>query len=109
MADMSRLPVPRRGRPRSTSRVNGQFTNSDEAVVRLQLDAAAKQALDNLCDRKGMTLTAAMSRLTLWLVNQDEIVQAWVLNLVSRENLGAVSETVLKGTDAKASDGHNGR
>jgi hypothetical protein len=42
-----------------------------------------------------MTLTAAASRLVQWLVNRDEITQAWVLNQMSRESLSPMSESVL--------------
>ena len=44
------------------------------AVIRLQLDIAAKQALDKLCERRGMTQIAVLSRLVKWFANQDEIV-----------------------------------
>jgi hypothetical protein len=33
------------------------------AVIRLQLDLVAKQALDVLCERRGMTQIAVLSRL----------------------------------------------
>jgi hypothetical protein len=97
MADMTHQSAARRGRPRGRPRVvgpvAGQPANPDESVARLQLDAAAKHALDSLCDRRGMTLTAAMSRLVQWLVNQDEITQAWVLSQMSRESLIPMSES----------------
>jgi hypothetical protein len=73
-----------------------QPADPNHATIRLQLNGEAKHALDNLCDRRGMTQIAALSRLVRWLVGQDEIVQAWVLSLMSQEHLGAMSEIVLK-------------
>src|SRR3954451_5080205 len=96
---MPQAPTPRRrprGRPRSTTRPAGESTNPNQAVIRLQLDLPAKQALDDLCERRGMTQIAALSRTVRWLVAQDEIVQAWVLNLMSQEHLAQMSQILLK-------------
>src|SRR3954464_1178759 len=96
---MPQAPTPRRrprGRPRSTTRPAGESSNPNQAVIRLQLDLPAKQALDDLCQRRGMTQIAALSRTVRWLVAQDEVVQAWVLNLMSREHLAHVSQILLK-------------
>jgi hypothetical protein len=43
-----------------------------------------------------MTQIAALSRTVRWLVAQDEIVQAWVLNLMSQEHLAGMSQLMLK-------------
>jgi hypothetical protein len=59
-----------------------------KAVIRLQLDVPAKQQLDKLCDRRGMTQIAALSRLFTWFGKQDEVIQASVLGLLSDEMLG---------------------
>src|SRR5438045_5607543 len=104
---MARAPPPRRrprGPPRSTTRPAGESTNPNQAVIRLQLDLPAKQALDDLCERRGMTQIAALSRTVRWLVAQDEIVQAWVLNLMSQEHLAAMSQIILKRRPEGASD-----
>ena len=61
------------------------------AVIRLQLDVAAKQQLDKLCDRRGMTQIAVLSRLVKWFGRQDEVVQASVLGLLSDEMLGELA------------------
>jgi hypothetical protein len=66
------------------------------AVIRLQLDITAKQALDKLCERRGMTQIAVLSRLVKWFANQDEIVQASVLNLMSEERLGDLSRMMVQ-------------
>src|SRR3954470_19435926 len=95
---MANPPAPRRrrGRPRSPAGPTEESANTNQAIIRLQLDLPAKQALDDLCERRGMTQIAALSRTVRWLVAQDEIVQAWVLNLMSQEHLGAMSQLILK-------------
>lgn len=66
------------------------------AVIRLQLDIAAKQQLDKLCEKRGMTQIAVLSRLVKWFGRQDEVVQASVLGLLSDEMLGDLGEILLK-------------
>ncbi len=66
------------------------------AVIRLQLDVAAKQQLDKLCERRGMTQIAVLSRLVKWFGRQDEVVQASVLGLLSDEMLGDLAQVLLK-------------
>jgi hypothetical protein len=58
-----------------------------ERIVRLQLDEEAKRVLDRLCDRRGMTQVATISRLVTWLGKQDEVVQAHVLGHLSPDLL----------------------
>ncbi|MDB5295721.1 MAG: hypothetical protein JWO31_1704 [Phycisphaerales bacterium] len=65
------------------------------AVIRLQLDVAAKQQLDKLCDRRGMTQIAVLSRLVKWFGRQDEVVQASVLNLLSDDALGDLANVLI--------------
>jgi hypothetical protein len=66
------------------------------AVVRLQLDLEAKRCLDELCEKRGMTQIAVLSRLVKWFGRQDEVVQASVLGLLSDETLGELGEMLLK-------------
>jgi hypothetical protein len=70
--------------------------SAKRAVIRLQLDIAAKQGLDKLCEKRGMTQIAVLSRLVRWFVNQDEVVQASVLGLMSDSFLGDLSQILLK-------------
>ena len=70
--------------------------SAKRAVIRLQLDIAAKQGLDKLCEKRGMTQIAVLSRLVRWFVNQDEVVQASVLGLMSDAYLGDLSQILLK-------------
>ena len=55
------------------------------SVLRVQLDRAAKERLDELCLRRGMTQVSIMSRLIEWFVRQDQVVQGFSLGLLSGE------------------------
>ncbi len=79
--------------------------SAKRAVIRLQLDVAAKQALDKLCERRGMTQIAVLSRMVKWFVAQDEVVQASVLNLLSEQHLGDLSTILLKRLSSKGQAG----
>jgi hypothetical protein len=70
--------------------------SAKRAVIRLQLDVSAKQALDKLCERRGMTQIAVLSRLVRWFADQDEVVQASVLGLMSDGSLGELANLLLK-------------
>lgn len=69
-----------------------------QAIVRLQLDAAAKQQLDQFCDKRGMTKIAVLARLLKWFTKQDQLVQASILNHLRAENLRELAEISLRRT-----------
>jgi hypothetical protein len=79
------------------------------AVIRLQLEITAKHGLDKLCEKRGMTQIAVLSRLVRWFVAQDEVVQASVLGLMSDAYLGELAPILLKRLGAKAREGKEGR
>ena len=83
--------------------------SSKRAVIRLQLELSAKQVLDKLCERRGMTQIAVLSRIVRWFVNQDEIVQASILGLLSEEALGDLSKVLLARMAGKVSPDHDGK
>lgn len=70
--------------------------SAKRAVIRLQLEVSAKQALDKLCERRGMTQIAVLSRMVRWFVAQDEVVQASILGLMSEAALGDIAQVLLK-------------
>src|SRR3954464_1105828 len=71
-------------------------SQTKQAIIRLQLDGAAKEKLDEVCDLRGMTQIAVLSRLVKWFATQDEVVQASVLNLMSEERLGELSRMMVR-------------
>ena len=54
-------------------------------VMRIQVDADAKRAIDAICERRGMTQIAIMSRLIGWFLGQDSIVQTCVMEALSAD------------------------
>jgi hypothetical protein len=70
--------------------------SAKRAVIRLELEVSVKNALDELCERRGMTQISVVSRLVRWLLRQDEIVQASIVNLLPEEVLGELSHILLK-------------
>src|SRR4051812_43185670 len=64
-------------------RIRREASMAKRAIIRLQLDLPAKQQLDKLCDHRGMTQIAILSRLVKWFGTQNEVVQASVLGLLS--------------------------
>ena len=79
--------------------------SAKRAVIRLQLEIAAKQGLDKLCEKRGMTQIAVLSRLVRWFVAQDEVVQASVLGLMSDAYLGDLAQILHKRLATKAREG----
>jgi hypothetical protein len=76
--------------------------NPKRPIIRLQIDTAAKDALDSLCERRGMTQIAVTSRLLSWFVGQDELVQATILGLLSNAAVASLPEMLLKRVIAAA-------
>ena len=64
------------------------------AVIRLEMESASKKQIDDVCEKRGMTQIAVLSRLVQWFSSQDEMVQASVLGLLSQEMLGDLGKTL---------------
>ena len=75
------------------------------AIIRLQLDLPAKSQLDKLCEKRGMTQIAILSRLVKWFGTQDEVIQASVLGLLSDDLLGQLAPTMTKNGKSLKSGG----
>ena len=74
------------------------------AIMRIQLDAHAKSALDQLCEKRGMTQIAMMSRLVGWFVKQDEVIQTAVMTSLSDAALGKLAKQMLKQMASRGKD-----
>jgi len=68
----------------------------NRAIMRIQLDSSAKAELDKVCDRRGMTQIAVMSRLVGWFVRQDEVIQTAVLSSLGDNTLAKLAKQLLK-------------
>jgi hypothetical protein len=77
---------------------------SKRAIIRLQLDIAAKEQLDKLCEKRGMTQISVLSRLVKWFGRQDEVIQASVLGLLSDEMLAQLAPEAFKRFNSGASN-----
>jgi len=66
------------------------------AIMRIQLDAGAKEELDELCDKRGMTQIAVMSRLVGWFVKQDDVIQTAVMASLSEPAMRQLAKQLLK-------------
>jgi len=66
------------------------------AIMRIQLDVAAKNELDKFCDLRGMTQISVMSRLVGWFVRQDDVIQTSVMASLSDNTMSQVAKQVLK-------------
>jgi hypothetical protein len=66
------------------------------SIMRIQLDATAKDRLDAVCKKRGMTQIEVMSRLVGWFNQQDDIIHTSVLHNLSEGSLSALAKTLLK-------------
>jgi hypothetical protein len=66
------------------------------SIMRLQLDSQSKSRLDKLCDKRGMTQIAVMSRMVTWFLKQNEIIQALVVGAVSPSALTPTAKRLLE-------------
>jgi len=69
---------------------------SKELIMRVQLDSVAKERLDQICTKRGMTQIALMSRLVNWFSRQDDLIQTIVVGSLSKESLAALTKSFLK-------------
>jgi hypothetical protein len=76
------------------------------SIMRIQLDTAAKDRLDVICKRRGMTQIAMMSRLVNWFSVQDDYIQTAVLQTLSEGSMASLAKSLLKKLSSeKSSDG----
>jgi predicted transcriptional regulator len=70
--------------------------SAKRAVIRIQLDLDAKQRLDALCDKRGMTQIAVLSRLVTWFSKQNDLIQTAILGGLSAQDLSALAKLLLR-------------
>jgi predicted transcriptional regulator len=80
------------------------FMADRRAIMRIQLDANAKNELDQLCEKRGMTQIAMMSRLVGWFVKQDEVIQTAVMTSLSDAALSRLAKQMLKQMASRGKD-----
>ena len=65
-------------------------------IVRIELTPSAKDALNDLTDKAGMTQVALLSRLVEWFAHQSDMIQASVLGQYPSEIEADVAKLILK-------------
>jgi hypothetical protein len=71
------------------------------SIMRIQLDTVAKDRLDAICKRRGMTQIAMMSRLVNWFSSQDDYIQTAVLHTLSDGSMATLAKSLLKKISAE--------
>jgi hypothetical protein len=66
------------------------------AIIRLQLESIAKDRLDLLCKKRGMTQITIMSRLVDWFMEQDDVTQTAILSRLAPEALAPLAKKMLE-------------
>jgi hypothetical protein len=75
------------------------------SIMRIQLDTAAKDRLDVICKRRGMTQIAVMSRLVNWFSLQDDYIQLAVLQTLTDASMASLAKSLLKQSSEKSATG----
>jgi len=70
--------------------------SAKRSIMRVQLDTTAKDRLDTIYKRRGMTQIAMMSRLVNWFSVQDDYIQTAVLQTLSDASMATLAKTLLK-------------
>jgi hypothetical protein len=66
------------------------------SIMRIEMDAGAKERLDEICAKRGMTQISLMSRVVNWFSNQDDYVQTAVLQTLSDESMADLAKLLVK-------------
>jgi len=69
-------------------------TKSKPNIVSVHLSPRAKQALDNACESRGMTIKSLLGRLIEWFVGLDKTEQSIVLGQVEDADVRSLAELV---------------
>jgi hypothetical protein len=79
--------------------------SAKRSIMRIQLDTAAKDRLETICKRRGMTQIAVMSRLVNWFSLQDDYIQTAVLQTLSDASMATLAKSLLKHLSSDKSSG----
>lgn len=65
-------------------------------IVRIELTPEAKEHINQMCDKAGMTQVAMLSRLVEWFANESDMVKAAVLGHYPAELQTDIAKLVMK-------------
>jgi hypothetical protein len=66
------------------------------SIMRIALDEGAKDRIEGICQRRGMTQISLVSRLVNWFSEQDDHIQTDVLQTVTGGSSSAFAKSLLK-------------
>ena len=69
---------------------------SPRIIVRIELTPNAKECVNEMCERRGMTQVALLSRLVEWFSKQPEILQVTALELLPPDIAPDIARLALK-------------
>jgi hypothetical protein len=82
-------------RPALTGQEDGGIMKK-RIIVRLELSQTAKKALEETCERNGMTQVAVSSRLVEWFHQQSDMLQAAILGHYPKELESDIAKLILQ-------------
>jgi hypothetical protein len=65
-------------------------------IVRIELTPQAKDHVNQMCDKAGMTQLAMLSRLVEWFAGQNDMIKAAVLGHYPVEMQSDIAKMILK-------------
>jgi hypothetical protein len=69
---------------------------SGRSIIRISLDTADVRALEDLCEKRGMTQISLVSRMVVWLAQQEYDIQTDILTIGVNTPSKAKSVKLLK-------------
>jgi len=69
---------------------------TDRDIIKIAISPKSKQAIDDTCDRYGMSQIELASRLYTWFADQDEVLQAAVLGILPKDVEADVARMALE-------------
>jgi hypothetical protein len=65
-------------------------------IIRLELSPQAKKALEDTCERNGMTQVAVSSRLVEWFSVQSDMLQAAILGHYPKDLEADIAKLIIQ-------------
>lgn len=76
--------------------MNSTKTRKKPNIVSVHLSPESKQALDDVCEQRGMTIKSLLGRLIVWFVERDKTEQSIVLQQVEDDDVDGLAEMVIR-------------
>lgn len=77
---------------------------SDREIIKVAVSTDAKRAIDQVAERYGMSQIELASRVYRWFADQEEVVQAAILDILPRSIAPQVAKMALEQLAAEAGE-----